>query len=68
MAVAVMYGVHCIIRVLLPFLWEKIDLGNRRSENAKSDRGKNHQREESDNSRLPKGLACLLVKDSGKDC
>ncbi|KAG7597024.1 E3 Ubiquitin ligase GIDE-type [Arabidopsis suecica] len=67
-AVAVMYGVHCIIRVLLPFLWEKIDLGNRRSENAKSDRGKNHQREESDNSPLPKGLACLLVKDSGKDC
>lgn len=76
MALAVMYGVHCIRRVLLPFEWEKEELRNR-SEKAKSDRGRTHQRkesdmgrthqrQESDASRLPIGLAFLLVK--GKDC
>ncbi|EFH66317.1 hypothetical protein ARALYDRAFT_334745 [Arabidopsis lyrata subsp. lyrata] len=75
-ALAVMYGVHCIRRVLLPFEWEKEELRNR-SEKAKSDRGRTHQRKESDMgrthqrkesdaSRLPIGLAFLLVK--GKDC
>lgn len=43
-AVAVVYGVDFVRKVLLPFVWKKKDLGNNnRSENDNSDSEDTHQ-------------------------